>query len=137
MKKYVLALDEGTTSARAILFDRYSNTVSVAQHEIKQIYPAAGWVEQDPMDIYANQYASLTECIAKSGVDPQDIAAVGITNQRETVIAWDKTTGRPICNAIVWQCRRTADICQELIDGGYSDYISETTGLRPDPYFSG
>ncbi len=137
MKKYVLALDEGTTSARAILFGRYSNTVSVAQHEIKQIYPAAGWVEQDPMDIYANQYASLTECIAKSGVDPQDIAAVGITNQRETVIAWDKNTGRPICNAIVWQCRRTADICQELIDGGHSDYISETTGLRPDPYFSG
>ena len=137
MKKYVLALDEGTTSARAILFDRFSNTVSVAQHEIKQIYPAAGWVEQDPMDIYANQYASLTECIAKSGVDPQDIAAVGITNQRETVIAWDKNTGRPLCNAIVWQCRRTADICQKLIDDGHSEYISETTGLRPDPYFSG
>ena len=137
MKKYLLALDEGTTSARAILFDRYSNIVSMAQHEIGQIYPKAGWVEQDPMDIYANQYASLIECIAKSGIDPSDIAAVGITNQRETVIAWNKTTGRPICNAIVWQCRRTAPICEALERDGYSDYISETTGLRPDPYFSG
>ena len=137
MKKYLLALDEGTTSARAILFDRSSRIVSMAQHEITQIYPRPGWVEQDPMDIYANQYASLTECIAKSGIDPSEIAAVGITNQRETVIAWNKTTGRPICNAIVWQCRRTADICEMLEKDGYSDYISDTTGLRPDPYFSG
>ena len=137
MKKYLLALDEGTTSARAILFDRSSNIVSMAQHEIAQIYPAPGWVEQDPMDIYANQYASLTECIAKSGIDPDEIAAVGITNQRETVIAWNKTTGRPVCNAIVWQCRRTADVCEELEEGGYSEYISKITGLRPDPYFSG
>ena len=137
MKKYLLALDEGTTSARAILFDRRSEMISMAQHEIKQIYPHPGWVEQDPMDIYANQYAALTECIAKSGIDPSEIAAVGITNQRETVIAWDKTTGRPICNAIVWQCRRTADICERLAADGLSDYISEVTGLRPDPYFSG
>ena len=137
MKKYLLALDEGTTSARAILFDRSSNIVSMAQHEIKQIYPHPGWVEQDPMDIYANQYAALTECIAKSGIDADEIAAVGITNQRETVIAWNKNTGRPICNAIVWQCRRTADICEKLEKDGYSEYIAETTGLRPDPYFSG
>ncbi len=137
MKKYILSLDEGTTSARAILFDRNAQTVAMAQHEIPQIYPASGWVEQDPMDIYANQYASLTECIAKSGIDPEEIAAVGITNQRETVIAWNKRTGRPICNAIVWQCRRTADICRALDEAGYADYIRETTGLRIDPYFSG
>ena len=121
MKKYILSLDEGTTSARAILFDRESNIVSMAQHEFPQIYPKAGWVEQDPMDIYANQYASLTECIAKSGVDTAEIAAVGITNQRETVIAWNKTTGKPVYNAIVWQCRRTADICRELEEAGHAD----------------
>lgn len=137
MKKYVLALDEGTTSARAILFDRQSNIVSMAQHEITQIYPKPGWVEQDPMDIYANQYASLTECIAKSGISADEIAAVGITNQRETVILWDKNTGRPVYNAIVWQCRRTADICEELEAAGHGEYIRKTTGLRIDPYFSG
>ncbi len=136
-KTYLLALDEGTTSARAILFDRDANMLAVAQHEIPQIYPAPGWVEQDPMDIYANQYAALTECVAKSGIDPQKIAAVGITNQRETVIAWDKTTGRPLCNAIVWQCRRTGDICKALEQAGHADYIRRTTGLRIDPYFSG
>ncbi len=137
MKKYVLALDEGTTSARAILFDKQANIISMAQHEIPQIYPKLGWVEQDPMDIYANQYAALTECIAKSGISPDEIAAVGITNQRETVILWDKITGRPIYNAIVWQCRRTADICKRLSADGYDDYIGKTTGLRLDPYFSG
>ena len=137
MKKYILALDEGTTSARAILFDKKSNIISMAQHEIPQIYPRPGWVEQDPMDIYANQYAALTECIAKSGITPDEIAAVGITNQRETVILWDKSTGKPVYNAIVWQCRRTADICKELEAAGHGEYIRETTGLRLDPYFSG
>ncbi len=137
MKNYILALDEGTTSARAILFDKNAQVVSMAQHEIPQIYPAPAYVEQDPMDIYANQYASLIECIAKSGVAAEQIAAVGITNQRETVVAWNKTTGKPICNAIVWQCRRTADICRELEASGYEEYIRETTGLRIDPYFSG
>ena len=137
MKKYILALDEGTTSARAILFDREANIISMAQHEIGQIYPNPGWVEQDPMDIYANQYASLTECIAKSGISPDEIAAVGITNQRETVIIWDKNTGKPIYNAIVWQCRRTSDICRELDSDGHGEYIRNTTGLRIDPYFSG
>ncbi len=137
MKNYILSLDEGTTSARAILFDRDAHIVAMAQHEIPQIYPHPGWVEQDPMDIYANQYAALTECIAKSGIDPEEIAAVGITNQRETVIAWNKTTGKPICNAIVWQCRRTADICRTLDAEGHADHIRKTTGLRIDPYFSG
>lgn len=137
MKKYVLALDEGTTSARAILFDKNTNIVSMAQHEFRQIYPQPGWVEQDPMEIYANQYAALTECIAKSGIDPEEIAAVGITNQRETVVAWDRETGKPIYNAIVWQCRRTADICARLEKDGYAEYISDTCGLRIDPYFSG
>ena len=137
MKKYILALDEGTTSARAILFDKDTNIVSMAQHEFAQYYPHPGWVEQDPMDIYANQYAALTECIAKSGVSADEIAAVGITNQRETVIVWDKNTGKPVCNAIVWQCRRTADICEKLEADGHADYIYETTGLRLDPYFSG
>jgi glycerol kinase len=137
MKKYILALDEGTTSARAILFDRESNIISMAQHEIPQIYPKAGWVEQNPMDIYANQYSALTECIAKSGINADEIAAVGITNQRETVILWDRKSGKPIYNAIVWQCRRTADICKRLESAGYGDYIRKTTGLRIDPYFSG
>ncbi len=137
MKKYILALDEGTTSARAILFDRASRIVSMAQHEFAQYYPHPGWVEQDPMDIYANQYAAMTECIAKSGISPDEIAAVGVTNQRETVVAWDKRTGKPICNAIVWQCRRTADICRELERAGHGEEISNVTGLRLDPYFSG
>ncbi len=137
MERYILSLDEGTTSARAILFDRNARILSMAQHEIPQIYPAPGYVEQDPMEIYANQYAALTECIAKSGIDPAQIAAVGITNQRETVIAWDARTGRPICNAIVWQCRRTADLCRTLEEAGHAEYIRCTTGLRIDPYFSG
>ncbi|MBQ7499339.1 MAG: glycerol kinase GlpK [Clostridia bacterium] len=135
-EKYILALDEGTTSARAILFDRYANIVSMAQHEFTQIYPQPGWVEHDPMEIWANQYSAMTECIAKSGIDPAEIAAVGITDQRETTVVWDRKTGRPVYNAIVWQCRRTAPICEKLIEEGYSDMISAKTGLRPDAYFS-
>lgn len=137
MKKYILALDEGTTSARAILFDREGHTVAMARHEVPQIYPHAGWVEQDPMAIYAAQYASMTECLAGSGIDLSDIAAVGLTNQRETVVVWDRYSGRPYCNAIVWQCRRTADICAELEANGYAELIRQRTGLRIDPYFSG
>ncbi len=137
MKQYILALDEGTTSARAILFDRDGHLVAKAQHEFPQIYPRPGWVEHDPMTIYANQYAAMTECIAGSGIDPAEIAAVGITNQRETTVVWDKFTGKPLCNAIVWQCRRTADICHELEVAGHADFIRERTGLRLDPYFSG
>ncbi len=137
MKKYILALDEGTTSARSILFNRNCDIVCSSQHEFTQYYPQPGWVEQDPMEIYANQYATLTECIAKSGIAPDEIAGIGITNQRETTIIWNKNTGKPIYNAIVWQCRRTADICDELVKGGYSEYIQDTTGLRIDAYFSG
>ena len=136
MKKYILALDEGTTSARSILFDRECNVVSMAQHEFPQIYPQPGWVEQDPMDIYANQYASLTECIAKSGVSPDEIAGIGITNQRETAIVWDKRTGKPVYNAIVWQCRRTSQICEELEKQGRASLIAQKTGLKLDAYFS-
>ena len=137
MKKYILALDEGTTSARAILFDRQGRTIASAQHEFPQIYPRPGWVEHDPMAIYAAQYAAMTECIAGSGINPEEIAALGITNQRETVVVWDKKTGKPLCNAIVWQCRRTSDICADLERAGYADLIRERTGLRLDPYFSG
>jgi glycerol kinase len=137
MKKYILALDEGTTSARAILFDRDLHIVAMAQHEFAQSYPQPGWVEQDAMEIYGSQYAAMTECIAKSGISPEEIAALGITNQRETVIAWERESGKPICPAIVWQCRRTADLCEELEREGYTPYIRQVTGLRPDPYFSG
>ena len=137
MKQYILALDEGTTSARAILFDREGRAVATAQHEFPQIYPRAGWVEHDPMVIYANQYAAMTECIAGSGIDPAEIAAVGLTNQRETTVVWDKRTGKPVCNAIVWQCRRTAALCEEFEEAGYADTIRRRTGLRLDPYFSG
>ena len=136
MKKYILALDEGTTSARSILFDRACRVISMAQHEFPQIYPRPGWVEHDPMEIYANQYASLTECIAKSGISPEEIAGIGITNQRETAIVWDKTTGKPVYNAIVWQCRRTADICEQLEQNGKAALIAEKTGLKLDAYFS-
>ena len=134
MKKYILALDEGTTSARSILFDRVCNVVSMAQQEFPQIYPQPGWVEHDPMDIYANQYASMTECIAKSGISPDEIAGVGITNQRETTIVWEKATGRPVYNAIVWQCRRTSGYCERM--SGYADMIMQKTGLKLDAYFS-
>ena len=136
MKKYILALDEGTTSARAILFDKKGTAVSVSQHEFTQIYPKEGYVEHDPLEIYSAQYSALTEAIAKIGAEPTEIAAVGITNQRETAIVWDKTTGKPIYNAIVWQCKRTAPLCEELKKQGLEDYISKTTGLRIDAYFS-
>ena len=136
MKKYVLALDEGTTSARALLFDREAKVVAVAQNLIAQSYPQAGWVEQDPMEIYAAQLSALTECVAKSGIDPKSIAAVGITNQRETTVVWDRTTGEPIYPAIVWQCRRTAELCERLERAGHGVLIREKTGLRLDPYFS-
>ncbi len=136
MKKYIVALDEGTTSARTVIFDREGNTVSMAQREFTQIYPEAGYVEQDAMEIYACQYSTLTEAILSGGIDPKEIAAIGITNQRETTIVWDKNTGKPICNAIVWQCRRTSVICEELKQQGLEEYIKDTTGLLIDAYFS-
>lgn len=137
MKQYVIALDQGTTSSRCILFDREQNIVGVAQREFTQIYPKPGWVEQDPMEIWSSQSSVLTEVLAQTGIAPTEVAAIGITNQRETTIVWDKATGRPIYNAIVWQCRRTASLCEELkADGDFSDYIKEHTGLLIDAYFS-
>ena len=136
MKKYLLALDQGTTSSRAILFDRDQNILAFSQRELTQIYPHEGWVEQNPMEIYSSQYAVMVEVLASSGIDPNEVAAIGITNQRETTILWDKETGRPIYNAIVWQCRRTAPLVQELLDQGLGDHIRKTTGLVPDAYFS-
>lgn len=136
MGKYILALDQGTTSSRAVLFDREQNIIGMAQKEFPQFYPHSGWVEHDPMDIYASQYSVMTELLAKRGIDASELAGIGITNQRETTILWDKTTGLPVYNAIVWQCRRTADICDRLREDGHADYIRETTGLLPDAYFS-
>ena len=136
MGNYVLALDQGTTSSRAILFDREQNILGVSQKEFTQLYPREGWVEHDPMEIWSSQYAVMMEVVAQSGVDPREIAAIGITNQRETTIVWDKETGRPVYNAIVWQCRRTADIVDELTAQGLADHIRKTTGLIPDAYFS-
>ncbi|MDD2954886.1 MAG: glycerol kinase GlpK [Oscillospiraceae bacterium] len=137
MKRYVIALDQGTTSSRAIVFDRGQNIVEMAQREFMQIYPKAGYVEHDAMEIYASQYGVLTEVLAKSGVRPEEVAAIGITNQRETTVVWDKRTGRPVCNAIVWQCRRTASLCEELKAQGRAEMIRQKTGLVVDAYFSG
>ena len=135
--KYILSLDQGTTSSRAILFDHEQNILDVVQREFPQLYPREGWVEHDPMEIYASQYSVMMELISKTGISPSEIAGIGITNQRETTIVWDKNTGRPIYNAIVWQCRRTADTCKELVDLGLEEYIKENTGLVIDAYFSG
>ncbi|HWS41486.1 MAG TPA: glycerol kinase GlpK [Pseudoflavonifractor sp.] len=137
MGKYILALDQGTTSSRAILFDSEQNIMGLAQKEFTQIYPREGWVEHDAMEIWSSQYAVMMEVIAQSGVETRDIAAVGITNQRETTILWDRETGRPIHNAIVWQCRRTAGIVDQLRADGLESHIRKTTGLVPDAYFSG
>ncbi len=136
LNKYVIALDSGTTSSRAVIFDKQQNIVGLCQKDFAQIYPQPGFVEHDPMEIYSSQYSVLTEVIAKSGIDVDEIAGIGIANQRETTIVWDKVTGKPIYNAIVWQCRRTAPLCEELIDGGYEGLIKEKTGLVVDAYFS-
>ena len=136
MEKYILSLDQGTTSSRAILFDSEQNIIGISQKEFTQIYPQEGWVEHDAMEIWSSQYAVMMEVIAQSGIDPASIAAIGITNQRETTVLWDKETGRPICNAIVWQCRRTAGIVDQLMADGLGDHIRKTTGLIPDAYFS-
>lgn len=136
MDKYILALDQGTTSSRAIIFDKEQNIYGIEQKEFKQIYPKEGWVEHDPMEIWASQYGVLQEVLAKTNIEPEQIAAIGITNQRETAIVWDKQTGEPIYNAIVWQCRRTADICEKLKSNGFDKYIKENTGLLIDAYFS-
>lgn len=136
MAKYIMALAQGTTSSRCILFDKAGNICSMAQREFEQIYPKPGWVEHNPMEIWSTQYAVMSEAMALVGAKPKDIAGIGITNQRETTIVWDKETGEPVYNAIVWQCRRTAKDINLLVKDGYADVIKAKTGLVPDAYFS-
>ncbi len=136
MATYLLALDQGTTSSRAILFDQQQRIVGCAQKEFTQYYPREGWVEHDPVEIWSSQYGVMMEVIAQTGVSPRDIAAIGITNQRETTILWDRETGRPVYNAIVWQCRRTAPLVDALRERGLEEHIRAATGLIPDAYFS-
>ena len=137
MKKYIIALDQGTTSSRAIIFDKNMNIVAKSQREFSQIFPEPGWVEHNPMEIWASQRSVLTEVVAKSGISLKDVAGIGITNQRETVVVWDKNTGEPVYNANVWQCRRTAEICEQLKNKGLEEYVKDNTGLIIDAYFSG
>ena len=136
-KKFIMALDAGTSSSRAIVFDHDRRIVAVAQREFRQIYPQPGWVEHDPVEIWDTQLAVVREAMAKAGATASSLAAIGITNQRETTVVWDRETGRPVYNAIVWQCRRTSDFCDELKKRGLADSIRATTGLVPDAYFSG
>jgi len=136
-KKYIVALDQGTTSSRAVILDHDANIIAVSQREFSQIYPKTGWVEHDPMDIWATQSSTLIEVLAHADISSDEVAAIGITNQRETTIVWDKQSGKPIYNAIVWQDPRTADYCGRLKDEGHEDYIRDTTGLVINPYFSG
>jgi len=137
MKKYILALDQGTTSSRAILYNSDGRIVKIAQKEFTQFYPKAGWVEHDPMEIWGSQSGVVSELLATTGIGAEEIAAIGITNQRETTIVWERQTGKPIYNAIVWQCRRTSGICDQLKAEGFEPYIRENTGLVIDAYFSG
>ncbi|MBD5499542.1 MAG: glycerol kinase GlpK [Lachnospiraceae bacterium] len=136
MKEYVLALDQGTTSSRCILFDKKGKICSMAQKEFEQIYPQPGWVEHNPMEIWSSQLAVAIEAMAMVNAKPEDISGIGITNQRETTIVWDKETGQPVYNAIVWQCRRTADMIDALTAAGFGERVKEKTGLIPDAYFS-
>jgi len=136
MSKFLMALDQGTTSSRAILFTETGDIHSMAQKEFPQIFPEAGWVEHDPMEIWSSQLAVATAAMAKVGATAADISVIGITNQRETTVVWDRRTGKPIFNAIVWQCRRTSDYCEQLKEEGYDELIASKTGLRIDAYFS-
>ena len=135
-KKYIIALDQGTTSSRAVVFDKNGEIVTVSQKEFSQIFPQSGWVEHDPMEIWGCQSGVMREAIEKASIDPKEIAAIGITNQRETTIVWDKNTGKPIYNAIVWQCRRTSKICDALKEKNLENIIRDKTGLIIDAYFS-
>ncbi|MDR3302152.1 MAG: glycerol kinase GlpK [Spirochaetaceae bacterium] len=137
MAKYLLAIDQGTTSSRSIIFDKQGNIIQSAQKEFAQIFPKPGWVEHDPMEIWSTQVSVLTEAKSRAGIDAHDIAAIGITNQRETTVVWEKATGKPVYNAIVWQCRRTAEYCDTLKAKGFEKKIKDKTGLIVDAYFSG
>ena len=136
-KKYVLSIDQGTTSSRAILFDHDSNIVSVAQKEFTQYFPHSGWVEHDANEIWLSVLSVISECIMQAGVSPEEIDSIGITNQRETAVVWNKDTGLPVYHAIVWQSRQTSEICDQLKQKGLEETIRNKTGLRIDPYFSG
>ena len=135
-KKYIMALDQGTTSSRAILFDKEGNVVAASQKEFTQIYPKSGWVEHNPMEIWGSQSGVMREVLETNYIRPAEVTAIGITNQRETTIVWEKSTGKPVYNAIVWQCRRTSEICDELKEKGYDKLVKEKTGLILDAYFS-
>ena len=137
MEKYIMALDQGTTSSRCILFNKKGKICAVAQKEFPQYYPKVGWVEHNPMEIWSSQISVAAEAMASIGVKGENIAAIGITNQRETTICWNRHTGEPIYNAIVWQCHRTADMIEDLKKDGFDHIIQEKTGLIPDAYFSG
>ena len=137
MSKYLVAIDQGTTSSRSIVFDKQGNIIQSAQKEFTQIFPKPGWVEHDPVEIWSSQLGVLAEVKARASISAKDIAAIGITNQRETTVVWDKTTGKPVYNAIVWQCRRTADYCDSLKNNGFDRTVKEKTGLVIDAYFSG
>jgi glycerol kinase len=134
---YILSLDQGTTSSRAILFDQHGKSIAQAQHEFEQRFPAAGWVEHDPYDILTSQLTAAVEVLTRAGTRPRDVVALGITNQRETTVVWDRETGKPVYNAIVWQDRRTAPVCNQLREGGAEAMVREKTGLLLDSYFSG
>src|ERR1700761_911301 len=136
MARHILVIDQGTTSTRSIVFDASAEPCAFAQQELRQIYPKPGWVEHDPEDIWASVVATGRQALRNAGLDASDIAGVGITNQRETVVVWDRRTGRPIHNAIVWQDRRTADMCERLQQQGHGDLVAARTGLLLDPYFS-
>ena len=136
-KKYIIALDQGTTSSRAILFDKAGEVVEISQKEFTQHFPKPGWVEHDPQQIWGTILAVVAEVLSKTDTDPKEIASIGITNQRETTVVWDKNTGKPVYNAIVWQSRQTAGICDELKEQGHNDKFREKTGLLIDAYFSG
>jgi glycerol kinase len=137
MGRYILALDQGTTSSRSILFDAAGKVIASVQTEFPQYYPRPGWVEQDAEEIWTSQLNTARQVIEKAGIKPTDIHCMGITNQRETVVLWDRETGQPVCNAVVWQCRRTADVCATLRDNGHARTFRSKTGLLLDPYFSG
>ena len=137
MAEYIMAFDAGTTSSRCIIFNRKGEICESAQKELTQHYPKPGWVEHDADTIWSTQLSVAVEAMAKLGISASDIAGIGITNQRETTVVWDKETGIPVYRAIVWQCRRTADYCNELKNNGYTDMIRDKTGLMPDAYFSG
>ena len=136
MKRYLMAFDQGTTSSRCILFDTDGKIASVSTREFPQLFPKEGWVEHDPMAIWSSQIGAAVEALLQVGGQWHEVAAIGITNQRETTVVWDRKTGVPVCRAIVWQCRRTAAYCDELREAGYEDRIKQKTGLLLDPYFS-